>query len=493
MKIIKTLLAVILGVGFIGLMFWFYGARSEGELLGSVSSDEIETIRIWYTDEALTDYLQSASVSYLEEYGVRVVPELHSGLEYMEEINAASLSGEDIPDLYILGTEYTEKAAMTGIAVPALDRKNVITPMNYPVVALDSVTYHNETFGYPFYYETAFMLYNQSYLREMADRALRREIGQEIIETENNDDTNEESNDDTDSSGSDGESADGGMSDVEDVSIELPPEGYTEDEWNVLVEERMQQMLPTSIEDILGFANTYATPDNVENIFLWDVNDIFYNYYFTGSYMDVGGQYGDDPTIVNIYNDNTVQCMTVYQGLNQFFSIDSKESSYESVLDTFLDGKTIFMIATTDAVPSIVEAQHDGRFHWDYSVTSLPGVDSEHTATGLSSTNAVFVNGYSKNREEADSFARYVTVDYIDSFFSRTGKLSAANGKDDYIVDATDLAREMYKESVSLPKLLQLSSFWVELELAYIRIWNGADPDEVLSELQEKIQSQVSS
>lgn len=485
MKKITTLFAVLLGICFCGLMLWFYGEKSEKAEIKSVSGDEIETIRIWYTDEALTDYLQSASVAYLDEYGVRVVPELHSGLEYIDDINAASMTGENIPDLYIMGTENTEKAVMTGVAVPVLDKKNSITGMNFPNVALDAVTYHEQTFSYPFYYETAFMLYNQSYLREMADRALRKEIGQEIVPEDNSDNGSEESGDADDA-------GDGGMSDVEDISIDLPPEGYTEDEWNALVEERMKEMLPTSIEDILGFANTYSTPDDVENIFLWDVSDIFYNYYFTGSYMNVGGKYGDDPSIIDIYNENTVQCMQVYQGLHQFFSIESRESSYESVLDTFLDGKTIFMIATTDAVPSILEAQHDGRFHWDYSVTSLPGVDSEHSATGLSSTNAVFINGYTQNREEADSFARFVTVDYIETFFSRTGKLSAANGKDDYIVDATDLARDMYKESVSLPKLLQLSDFWVELEIAYIRIWDGADPEETLSELQEKIQAQIS-
>jgi len=490
MKKKGTWLAVLLIVVFIAVLVWFQNIihSSNGDAQADANEDVV-TIRIWYTDEALTDYLTSASVAYLDEYGVRVVPELHTGLEYLNEINMASLSGEDMPDLYIMGTDSIERAAMSGLAIPVLDERDAITLMNYPQVAIDSVTYHNEVFGYPFYFETAFMLYNQSYLREMADRALRREIGQEVVETTTDSDSNSDSN--TEAGDAD-DAGDGGMSDIEEVSLDTPPEGYTEDEWKVLVEERMQKMLPTSIEDILSFANAYSTPDNVENIFLWDVSDIFYNYFFTGAYMHVGGQYGDDASIVDIYNSDTVRCMEVYQGLHQFFSIESRESSYESVLDTFLDGETIFMIATTDAVPSIVEAQHDGRFYWDYSVTSLPGVDSEHDATGLSSTNAVIVNGYTEHRAEADDFAKFVTVDYIDSLFSRTGKLSAANGKDDYITDATDLARDMYKESVPLPKLLQLNDFWVELELAYIRIWDGADVETTLSELQDKITDQLS-
>ncbi len=207
--------------------------------------------------------------------------------------------------------------------------------------------------------------------------------------------------------------------------------------------------------------------------------------------MDIGGRYGDDRNVVEIYNENTVECLTVYQSLHQFFSIDSRESDYQAVLDTFLDGKTIFMIATTDAVASIVQAQYEGRFVWDYSVAPLPGVDSEHEARGLSATNAIIVNGYTEHRSEADDFARYLTNDSIETFFQRTGKLAAANGVDDYIVDATDLARGMYKVSVPLPELIELSDLWVELGLAYTLIWNGADVDETLSELQDTIENQL--
>ncbi len=477
MKKIRTLFTVILFALFAGGMLWFYALKPEPGEEVIVSDEDTVTIRIWYTDEALTDYLTSASVAYLEEYGVRVVPELHTGLEYLEEINKASF-GSEIPDLYIMGTDSTEKAVMAGLASPVLDEKGAISLINYPQVALDSVTYKNEVFGYPFYFDTAFLLYNQTYLRQMADRALRKEIGQEVVTTEDNDSDSDE---------------DGGMSDVEDISLENPPEGYDQATWDVLVNERMEKMIPTSIQDVLNFANSYSAPDNVENIFLWDVNDIFYNYFFMGAYMNVGGEYGDDPTIVDVYNPDTVKCMQVYQGLHQFFSIESNESNYKKVLDTFLEGKTIFMIATTDAVSSIVEAQHEGTFYWEYSVTSLPGVDEEHESKGLSTTSAIYINGYTEHRAEADAFARFVAVDNIDSLFQRTGKLSAANVTEDYVDDATDLARNMYKVSQPLPKILQLSDFWIELELVFVKIWDGADVEATLADFQSRLQVQLDS
>ena len=52
--------------------------------------DQTATLHLWYTDEALTDYLGSMAVKYSEEHGIRVIPVLQSGLELLEKINEAS-------------------------------------------------------------------------------------------------------------------------------------------------------------------------------------------------------------------------------------------------------------------------------------------------------------------------------------------------------------------------------------------------------------------
>ena len=78
---------------------------------------EKDTLYLWYTDEALTSYLTSAAVTYNENHDVRIVPVLQSGPEYLEQINAASLSGEEMPDLYILSHDSLEKAYLAGLAV----------------------------------------------------------------------------------------------------------------------------------------------------------------------------------------------------------------------------------------------------------------------------------------------------------------------------------------------------------------------------------------
>ncbi len=75
-----------------------------------------DTLYLWYTDEALTDYLNSVVVSYSEyQDDVRVVPVYTSGLEYLETINQASLQTEEVPDLYIVSNDSLEKAYLAGL------------------------------------------------------------------------------------------------------------------------------------------------------------------------------------------------------------------------------------------------------------------------------------------------------------------------------------------------------------------------------------------
>ena len=85
------------------------------------------TLTLWYTDEALEDYLASIALDYMEEYDVRVVPVLTSGLEYLEAVNQASLRGENAPDLYLVSNDSLERAYLAGLAAQIEDRGGVLT------------------------------------------------------------------------------------------------------------------------------------------------------------------------------------------------------------------------------------------------------------------------------------------------------------------------------------------------------------------------------
>ena len=105
-------------------------------------------------------------------------------------------------------------------------------------------------------------------------------------------------------------------------------------------------------------------------------------------------------------------------------------------------------------------------------------------------TNCVVVNGYSENKKAANDFASFLTTQYNDSLYARSDKVSAAK-EVSYEYEALNEFASEYEESVSMPKMVETSNFWVQLEVAFSQIWNGADANEKLKGLSEQIMSQV--
>ena len=469
-----------------------------------------ETIYFWYTDEALTDYLGSAAVAYGEAHDVRVIPVLASGLEYLEEINKASIQSENMPDLYIISNDSLEKAFLAGLASPISEESWGEIKEEYPDAARLAVTYKNKTIGYPFYFETSSLLYNRTYLEEFARSQIEAERDAAEGEAamadfeENGPEEEGQGNEDAqagESSQEGGNTQGDGTSQADadaqnEGGLQEGGEGSGEDgtepdgEMEALVDERVKELLPSTIDDILNFANEYNAPEQVEAIFKWDVTDIFYNYFFFFFYMIVGGAAGDNTENMNIYNKDAIDCLKVYQALNQFFSIDTKEISYEKVLNDFMEGKIVYTVATTDAVAKLEEAKGNGDFAYEYSIAPVPDINEELLTRSLSVTNCVAVNGYSDKQELARDFARFLTCEYTDTLYSRTGKVAARYGVDYGNINLQEFVNE-YEVSVPMPKMVETSNFWVELEIAFAQIWDGADANDRLRQLSEQIMTQV--
>lgn len=473
---LKRRLAMILAV--ILLAGGLYGAGRLGMSVQQEEEAEVEeellfghrdTLYLWYTDEALTDYLNSVAVSYSEyQDEVRVVPVYTSGLEYLETINQASLQTEEVPDLYIVSNDSLEKAYLAGLASEVKMPQGVL-PMQeiMPKTAVRAVTYHDKQIGYPFYFETSCFLYNKTYLEDWARAQLEAQIDQEMAEESQ-------------------EQADNG-----DVEEEASGEAEAVEISQEAVAAKMEEALPQTIDDILAFADVYDAPEQVEAVFKWDVSDIFYNYFFVGNYIDVGGVDGDRSDSIHIYNEEAIRCLRVYQHLNQFFSIDTKEISYDGVLQDFMEGKIVYTVVTSDALSKIENAVNEGEFTYDYGMSMLPDVSEQLQSSSLSVTQCVAINGYSAKKQMANDFAVYLTEYATDDLYGRTGKLPVYAGGGTYDNPNAAAFLEEYQNSVPMPKLIETSNFWVELEIAFAKIWMGDDANDSLKNLSEQIMAQV--
>ncbi len=325
-----------------------------------------ETIRFWYADENLSDYINSAAVVYGEKADIRVIPELVSESQYLEAINNATVREDVFPDMYLVNNDSLEKAYLAGLATEITDPGGVVSNDNFSQAALSAVTYQGEYVAYPLYYETTALLYNETYLKE----------------------------------------------------------------WAAQQETPTEAVVPGNFDVLLTMADSFDPPENVESIFTWDVSDIFYNYYLIGNYINVGGECGDNREQINLYNNETVLCLQKYQALNQFFSIESSMVDYESLIQDFIDGKIMFTVATTDAAAKLAQAKEEGRFTGEYGFAMMPDVTGELKSRSLSVTGALAISSYSEKKEEANAFATFLVTEYADEIYGRTGKMAANKGVD---------------------------------------------------------------
>lgn len=378
-------------------------------------------LTIWYTDAKLNEYMLEAASDYQETTGITVNAQLISAVDYIEKISDATFIEENGPDLFVAGSDLLQKALYAGIVDDHVTYSEAEHD-NIPQKAMDAATCDGKLIGYPFYFESCFLLYNK----------------------------------------------------------------YYAEDW------------PRTVDQILEYADefdTTTTTEKVQSIFKWDVSDIFYNYFFIGNYVGLGGVNGDDKAQLSLSEGKTIECLEYYQSLNEFFAIDEETVHNEDVIQEFIDGKIVFTIAKTDAIARLDQAIEDGivpeyqleterdeegneipprEVDCFYGVGDIPDLSEELVTRGLSVTNSIVVNNYSKNRVYANDFAHYVSYERADRLYEQTGKVSVCKS-----VTAGDEKWErimvQYAGSVEIPKIIEMSNYWILMEIAFANIWNGAD------------------
>lgn len=394
-------------------------------------------LTIWYTDAKLNDFMLDAAKDYEEETGIAVNAQLISAVDYIEKISDATFMEENGPDLFVAGSDLLQKALYAGLVDDNVTYSEAEKD-NIPEKAFNAATCNGKLIGYPFYFESCFLLYNKY---------------------------------------------------------------YTED-W------------PRNIDQILEYADTFETTsatEKVQSIFKWDVSDIFYNYFFIGNYVGMGGPYGDDRSQVNLSEGKVIECLEYYQSLNAFFAIDDETVHSEDVIQEFIDGKIVFTIAKTDAIARLNQAIEEGsipeyqvetttdeegneipvrevaRF---YGVGDIPNLTDDLLTRGLSVTSAIVVNSYSPNRTYANDFAHFVSYERADRLYEQTGKVSVCKsvtaGDEDW-----ERIMVQYAGSVEIPKIIEMSNYWILMEIAFANIWNGADITTEIGNVVSQVNMQI--
>lgn len=465
MHVSKRLTAVLLTLLMTAGALW--GSTQEisplsQELEQEMWSSRKETMYIWYADEALSSYINAAAVRFGDAENVRVIPVLKDPSDFMEEINAATMDPEtQLPDAYIINNDELEKAYLAGLACEIREGKDMVS-RQFCDTAVAAVSYKGKMVAYPFYYDTSVLVYNKDYvdmwLQQQRERVPEEEepLDEEIPEAQ------------------------------------LPEEEQPQEDGEELVLEDIigEDGIPLTVDGLLYFADTFDAPEGVDGVMKWAVSDIFYNYWIVGAYLNVGGDSGDDKSNIDMNNQQVIDCLEVYQGLNQFFYIEPDTASYESTIQEFLAGKMVFTIGTSELLERLETAKENGTFICEYGVAQLPDVSTKLDSRALSVTHAVAVNGYSAHKDLANGFARYLTKDRAFELYRLTNKLPAS--PEAYGGDAMrEIFLKQYSSSVSLPKMMEIGNLWLWLESLFSKVWNGEEVSPLVEELENQIFTQI--
>ncbi len=436
-------------IGLLVLAVLFVGALSYRGLNGMgyhslTEEKEKGIINFWYTNDLMTTYYNNvASIFNQVNEDVDVVPKLVSASEYLEQIYKASIEGTNYPDMYVITSDAMEKAFLAGLTMPVDEEKAVRNA--FPQVALEAASYHNTLMGYPLYFDTSILVYNKTMLEEIALEQFRIQAAAEGAENPQ--------------------------------EIQVPEED---------IARLVEIMIPETIDQLIEFSNNLEAPDGLETVFKWNINDVFFNFFYLGEYAKLS----DDE--VDIYNEDTAACMEVFKHITEYFYMDAETVSTESILEEFAAGKVLFTILDSESALQLENANSEGLVGFEYDYALLPDPSTELKGRPLSVSNVILINGYTNYPDTANEFARFLSMENIgtDQMYERTGYIPACiRAKTSTRME--EVFKEEYAKSINMPANISYTNAWMLLENAFNEIWDGADAKETLENLETRLQNQI--
>lgn len=243
----------------------------------------------------------------------------------------------------------------------------------------------------------------------------------------------------------------------------------------VMVYNKKYVSVPETFEQIEAYINAYqVTEENsqVSMIVGWDTEKLMLNYAFGGSYVDNGGELGEEKRS-EVQSEALKAAMTQYAALEKTFGI--KETTQEECISLFTQNKLLYTIVESE---KLSELNASGV---DYGICEVPGAKTGFGTQSLSETTLAMVNPYSANTKTAKAVAQAISYDYADLLEKYTGYISARNDvaakkrKEQYAP-----LYEVYATSDSYAKYAGADEFYVRYSILLHTVFKGGDIDEAL-------------
>ncbi len=404
-KIVGILVMVLCGLLAIMAAKEYQDIRKENEADELNQGGSKNEVVLWYSFEEYGDYLQYVADMYKSvkdvDVTIKYVGATSEG-DMIDAISKANQTGEELPDLYVTSSLNLEEIYLLGLCKENSNER--YNRENYSQAALDAITYKDKYYAYPLAYEMSAFVYNKAYVTE-----------EQIPKT---------------------------FDDIKAYADAF--NSFGDDEENA-----------ENSENVVDYSK-------VEDIIVWDTNNVKSNYGFVGDYIKFSGTYAGKDEKVNISKDRFTSAIAYYKEFYEYFSLKdkatgTKDENYEKIVKDFAEGKIVFTILN---IKSLKELDGKGV---EYGVCPLPMLSTALTTKQLSETDIVVVNPYADDIESAEEFAKYLTFGTTFKMYEMTGMLPAKKMSKYDNEGLAEIAYE-YSSSVSFPKLRRLSDYWLKVE-----------------------------
>lgn len=218
---------------------------------------------------------------------------------------------------------------------------------------------------------------------------------------------------------------------------------------------------PENMIELLNYVAYNDSPEGVNNILEWNVADGFYDYPFIAGGFDL--EFSDDGVEIVGKEGHYMERQIFFGNLAAYIQLDEKTITDEIVLNDFNQGSTICAIISSDDLGKLTAE--------DAVVMKLPDVGMEYPVEVCSVQGCFYVNEFSENKEDAQSFIDYVIAEKSDELEEMTGHQPV---KEDAVRSSYGkVALQQYQDSCLVPESIHSGSFWAEFEDLMLRLWNG--------------------
>ncbi|SEV90694.1 sugar ABC transporter substrate-binding protein [[Clostridium] fimetarium] len=241
--------------------------------------------------------------------------------------------------------------------------------------------------------------------------------------------------------------------------------------------------------DLTNYNNSYQHTDEnaeVEYIVKWDVANLFTNYAFLGSYMNIGGASSDDKSVFQLNANSMKACLGEYLKFKTDYGIiTDPTSSPLSCMTLFRNNKLIYTLANTSELKNINDSGVQ------YGICKIPDLTSSLKTNALSTTQMMVVNPYSKNVAAAKSAAKAMTYDYANEFYKLAGNASARSDLDNYPSPEYSNLYNIYSNSIVKAQFINIGDFYLNLEIMLHQVWNGTSIEDSFNTLNNYVTTQL--